>query len=253
MPQSEPGPPSARTAPAETAIPLPCCDAPPSRSPHQAAQAIQNRNRWIVSSRREFAIQQHMAIEQRSHSIYQRILLIVAFHQHRIERSDASMAESTSPFHQPRQQCENRRCISFSSRRLSRRQSDFPLCHRESRKRIHNQQNLFSLCAEIFCNSRRGQRCANSQQWRLIRCRNYYHGSRPPGFAQLFQELSHLASALTHQRQHCHIGRRAPRHHPYKRALAYTAAAEDTHALSAATGQESVDHAHAAPQGFANR
>ncbi len=44
----------------------------------------------IVSARREAAIEHDVPIEQRSCRIHQRILLIVAFHQHGIETRDAA-------------------------------------------------------------------------------------------------------------------------------------------------------------------
>ena len=57
-----------------------------------------------MAAHRQTPVQHDVAIEQCAHRIHQRILLIVAFHQHGIESGDAALREMPGPLDQPRQQ-----------------------------------------------------------------------------------------------------------------------------------------------------
>src|SRR5208337_676480 len=71
--------------------------------------------------------------------------------------------------------------------------------------------------------------------------------------AEAVEELTHFASAFSHQRQNCQVSRGATRHHADQRALANAAATEDTESLSPSAGEESINSADAATQRLANR
>ena len=200
----------------------------------------------IPALRRQRARQHHVAVEQRAHRIHQRILLIVALHQHGIKRGDRARAKLAGALHQPRQPREDRGRVALRRGRLAGRQSDLARGHGKARQRIEHQQHVLALRGKELRNGGRGQRRPHAQQRRLIGGRNHHHRARPALFAQrVFKKLAHLAAALAHQAHHRHIGFGVARHHADQRALAHARPAEDAHALPAAHGQQRIEHANA--------
>ena len=72
--------------------------------------------------------------------------------------------------------------------------------------------------------------------------------ARPSAPSESRKKLAHLATALTHQSHHRHLGLGVARHHADQRALAHTRAAKDAHALAAPHGQQRIDRANACAQ-----
>ena len=83
-----------------------------------------------------------MTIEQSSHRIHQRILLVVPFHQHGVEPRDAAGAKIPGALDQPRQERKHRRRVALRRRRFPGGQADLALSHRKPRERIDHQQHM---------------------------------------------------------------------------------------------------------------
>ena len=110
-----------------------------------------------------------------------------------------------------------------------------------------------ALIAEVLCDAGSSQRCADTQQRRLIGGRDNNNRALTSRLSQAVEKFAYFTATFTHQRQHSQVGRSAARHHADQRALAYAAAAEDTQPLSSSAGEESVDGADPATQRLANR
>ena len=171
-----------------TASRLPAIDAAPWTVPgarrddvrHQSAEAVEHRDGRIVVARSQCPVQQNVSVQQRANGVHHRILLVIALHQHGVKRSDAAVRKTPGPFYQACQHVQHRRSVTFCSRRLAGRQSNFTLRHREPRDGIDNQQNVLAQSAEIFCDSRRRQGSANTQKRRLIGSRTTITERRRP-------------------------------------------------------------------------
>ena len=82
-----------RRRPSDCVSARPARDAPAGHRRHQTADRVQHLNRRIPSLCRQGARQHHMPIQQRAHRVHQRVLLVVALHQHRIEGGNRSRAK----------------------------------------------------------------------------------------------------------------------------------------------------------------
>ena len=93
-----------------------------------------------------------MTVKDRARGVGNRILLVIAFGQHRIERSDGAAAADAVPrtFHQGREFGEDRRRVAFGRRWLTDSQRDFTLRHRVAGQRIHDQQHVLAAVTKIF-------------------------------------------------------------------------------------------------------
>ena len=112
---------------------------------HETAETVENVNRRIMSFGGQPAIENDVSIEQRTHRIDDRVLLVVPLHQHGIKGGDRTHPKLPRPLHQPGQLAEDRRRIPLGCRRLSGSQADLPRRHGEPRERIQNQQHVLTL------------------------------------------------------------------------------------------------------------
>src|SRR5208282_4483234 len=129
---------------------------------HQAAQAIEDGNGRVVALRMEPAIENHVAVEEGSHGIDQRILLIVALHQDGVKSGDASSTEISSTLNEPRQKCKDGRSVPFRGWRFACRETDFSLGHGETRKRIDDEEYAFASGRKILGKGSSRECCADS-------------------------------------------------------------------------------------------
>src|SRR5215210_3431247 len=93
-----------------------------------------------------------MAVQYGACRVADRILLIIALHEHRIESGDGAAPLRAVPgtLDELRQLCKNRRRITFGHRRLANRERDLALRHRIARERIHDEKHVLALIAEIL-------------------------------------------------------------------------------------------------------
>src|SRR5579883_186529 len=201
----------------------------------------------------EFSVEHDVTIQKRADGVNERILLVVAFHEHGIEGGDASASEISSAFNQSSQQREDRRRVAFGGGRFAGGEADFALGHGESRERIHDEQDIFALRTKIFGYGGGGQRRANAQQRRLVGGGNDDDRTSEPVFAnRIFEKFPDFPAAFADQGKDREIGAGTPSLHADERTFPNAAASEDTDALSAAAGQHAVDGTDAAAKGFAN-
>ena len=97
-----------------------------------------------------------MAVEDRARGVGNRVLLVIAFGQYRIERGDGAAAADAVPraLNQRRELGEDRRRVAFGRGRLADGQRNLTLRHRVAGQGVHNQQHVLAPVAEIFRNTR---------------------------------------------------------------------------------------------------
>ena len=87
----------------------------------------------------------------RAHGVGDRLVGVVAFDEHGVEAGDAALAADVAgALEQARQQREHRRRIALRGRRLAGGEPDLALRHREARDRVHHQQDVLPLLAEVL-------------------------------------------------------------------------------------------------------
>jgi hypothetical protein len=107
-----------------------------------------------------------------------------------------------------RQQGEHGWRVSFLGGRLTGRQADLPLGHRQTRDRIHDQQHVGALVPEVFGDGQRREAGPYPQWRRTVRSGDHHH--RPAHTRRthlVLQEGAHFAIALPYQRDHGYIRR----------------------------------------------
>src|SRR5271165_2349342 len=149
---------------------------------------------------RELAGQHEMTVEDRPRRIRDRIIGVVALHQHSIESSDAAgpFFAVAGPFTQGSDPPEYRRRITPACRDLADGEPDFALRHRKARQRIHQQKHMLSLIAKVFGDRHRPVRPVHAPQRRGIRgCGNDDGFDQSAGTEYEFDEFLDLAAALS--------------------------------------------------------
>ncbi len=177
-----------------------------------------------------------------------RILLIVAFGEHRVERGDRAAARRAvaGALDELRQPREHRRRIALGRRRFADGEADLALRLREARQRIHDQQHVLALLAEIFGDGGREPRAVQAHQRRIVgRRRHDDRALQALGPENALDEFLHFAAALADQADDDDVGAGVARHHAEQHALADAAAGEQADALAATDGQQRIDGAHA--------
>ena len=182
---------------------------------HQAAEAFQNVDGRIMAPRGQAAGEPGVAVQQPADVVADRLVGVVGFHQHGVERGDAPPRAAAGTFHQLRQQGEHRGGITAGGGRLAGGQADLPLRQGIAGKRIQQQQHVFPLIAEILRHRRGGGRGLSAQQGRLVARGHHHHALGQPFRSQVaLDELVDLAAALADERDDDHFGRAVAGHHP---------------------------------------
>ncbi len=101
---------------------------------------------------RQRARQHDMAVQNRARRIGDRILLIVALGQHCVERRNRSTTRRSiaGALDQRRQLREYRGRIALGGRWLADGERDFALRHRIAGQRVHQEQHVLALIAEVL-------------------------------------------------------------------------------------------------------
>src|SRR5690606_24152780 len=145
-----------------------------------------------------------------------------------------------------RQPGEYRGRIALGRGRLADSEADFALRLREARQRIHDEQHIQSLVAEILGDRRGAPGAVQAHERRIVRRGRHHDRSgaalRPQN---ALDEFLHLATALADQSDDDDVGARVARHHPEQHALAHAAASEQADTLPAPDGEQCVDGAYA--------
>ena len=140
----------------------------------QPAHGVQNVDWRVVALRRKLPRENDVAVQDGAHGVADGLVEIVAFHQHGEEAGDRSFAKISRPLQHLRQQIEYRRRVAFLAGRLAGGQADLALRHRQACDRIHDQQNVGALVAEVFGHRQRHKAGAHAQR------RGPLRGSRTP-------------------------------------------------------------------------
>ena len=162
---------------------------------------------------------------------------------------------------QPRQLGEDRRRIALGGRRLAGGKADLALRHGEAGDRVHQQQHVLVLVAEVFGDGQRQVGGLAAHQRRLVGGRDHHDRAGQALLAEVvLEEFLHLAAALADQPDHRDVGHDVAGQHRQQHRLADAGAGEDAHALAVAAGDEDVQRANAeverradAPAGMGRR
>ena len=136
--------------------------------------------------------------------------------------------------------------VALGGGRLARREPHLAGGQGETGHRVHHQDHVGALVAEVL-GHRRGQiGGADAQQGRAVAGGHDDHAARQALGAQVaLDEFAHLAAALAHQADDADVGGGVAGHHAHEGALAHAGAGEDAHALALAQGKKRVDRPHA--------
>src|ERR1700743_1240922 len=91
---------------------------------HQTADRVQDLNRRIPALGRQIARQNDMAVEKGSGSIDNRVLLVIALHQNRVEGDNTSLLKLSLSLNQSRHSPEDGWRIPLRGGRLPRRKTN---------------------------------------------------------------------------------------------------------------------------------
>ena len=200
--------------------------------------------------RGDLAGKPHVAVQQPSHGIANRIVRIVGLDEHGIERGNAPLRAASGTFDELRQKCIYRRRKTSRRGRFAGGEADLALRQSESGQRVHDQEHVFALIAKVLGNRRGRRRGLHAHQRRLVAAGHDHNALGQPGGSQIaFDEFVDFPPALADQRDDVDVGRRVASHHAQENAFADARAGEDSHPLTFAAGQEPVDRTHAGRQG----
>jgi hypothetical protein len=106
----------------------------------------------IVACIGERPRQHDVAVKDGSGGVGDRVLLVIAFCEHGVEGGDrtAAVEAVAGALDELRQACENRGRVAASDRRFADGQGNLALRHRVAGQRVHDQQHVPALIAEVF-------------------------------------------------------------------------------------------------------
>ncbi|CFP67876.1 Uncharacterised protein [Bordetella pertussis] len=118
--------------------------------------------------------------------------------------------------------------------------------HGKARERVHDEQHVQALVAEMFGQARGIGRALQAQQRRDVGRRGDHHrAGQAFGAEVVLDEFLDFAAPFADQAHHDDVGAGVARHHAQQHALAHPRPGEQAHALTPADGQQAVDGAHA--------
>ena len=196
----------------------------------------------------EHAREHQVAVEDGAGAVGNRVLLVIPLGQNGVEGGDrtATIRAVTGAFDQLRQTGKNRRRIAARHRRLADSQRDFALCHGVAGQRVHDQQHVLALIAEIFGDGGGVGRPLQAHQRADIGGRSDDDRTAQALLAEdLFDEFLDLATAFADQSDDDDLRRGVARHHAEQDAFADAGTGKEAHALATPDGQEGIDGTHA--------
>ncbi len=146
-----------------------------------------------------------VAVENCARGVGDRVLLIVAFGQHRVERGDrttpfGAVACAFARSSDAGRRAKHRGWIAARDRRLADGQCNFTLCHGIACQRIHDQQHMLALIAKIFGDSGGIRRTLQAHQRTGVGgCCNDDRTCKTFGAEIMLDEFFHFATALADQ------------------------------------------------------
>ena len=196
--------------------------------------------------RREATREHDVAVENRAGGVGHRLVEIVTVHEHGVDAGDATGGGIAGALQQARKIGEHRGRIALGGGRFAGGEADLAPGHRDARDRVHHEQHLLALVAEVFGDRRGHERTAGAHERGLIAGGHDHDGAGETFLTQrVLDELAYFTTALTEQRDHVHIGLRVARNHTEHGRLADAGTGEDADALATTDREQSVDRAHA--------
>ncbi len=218
---------------------------------HHAADAGENIEGRPMSLLGESARQNPVTIKQATHRVGDRFVEVVAIDEDRVQAGDAAGLRVAGPFHELRQHAENAGGKSASGGRFSGGEADLALSVRESSQRIDEQQHIAALIAEEL-GDRRSEVSGSQAECRsfIACCDDDNTAAQTVWTERLFEKLAHFTAAFTDEHDDVDVRLATASDLAEQRALADTAAGEETDALTFAASQQGVDRSDAGAERF---
>ena len=191
---------------------------------HCAADRGFNIDGRIVSGFGQTTRQHNMTVKDRARGVGNRVLLVIAFRQYRIERGDGAAAADAVPraFHQRREFGEDRRRVAFGRRWLTDGQRDFTLRHRVTGQGIHDQQHVLAAVSKIFGDTGGIRGTLHAQQRRHVcRCGDHHRAGAAFRTQNVFNKVFYFTTTFADQPHDDHVGLGIARHHAEQDGFAY--------------------------------
>jgi hypothetical protein len=176
-----------------------------------------------------------VSIEDGARRVGDRILLVVAFGEHRCRKAVIEPARGVASCPRARRAPAAARTPTADTARgrcFADGETDLALRLRETRQRIHDEQHGEPALAEIFGNGRRQPRAMQADERRIVGRRRDHHAA-PSAFGpeNAIDEFLHFAAAFANQSDDDHVGRGVARHHAEQHGFTDAGAGEETDAL----------------------
>ena len=215
---------------------------------HGPADRLFDIDRRVMAGIRQCPREDDVAVEDGARRVGDRILLVIAFGQHRIESRDraAALFAVAGTFDQLRQLGKYRRRVTAGGRWFADGQCNFALCHGVAGQRIHDQQDLLALVTKILGDGGGVSRTLQAHQRAGIGRRGDNHGATHAFLTEdVLDEFLDLAAAFADQPDHDHFGLGVARHHAEEHRFAHPGTGKQPHALATPNRKQGVDGANA--------
>ena len=223
---------------------------------HDAADGGLDVNGRVMPGFGNRTRQHDVTVENGARCVGDGVVLVIPFRQYGIEGRDGTTTHITvaRPLHQLRQPGEHRGWIALGGRWLADGQGDLALGLGATGQRIHQQQYILALVAEMLGDAGGHHGAVQAHQRRVVRRRGHHHGTRQAlGTENVIDEFLYFATTFADQPHHDHIGVGVLGHHAQQHTLAHATAGEQAHALAATDTEQGIDGTHPYIKGLAHR
>src|ERR1043165_7764647 len=117
---------------------------------HNTTDAVQNIYGWIMIAGSQCPAEDDMSIQNTAHSITDRFVEIVTFHQNCEEASDGTSFPSACAFEEARQHRKHGWGITFTGRWFTDGKTNLALRHSITSDRIHHEHHIHTLITKIL-------------------------------------------------------------------------------------------------------
>ena len=187
-----------------------------------------------------------MPVEDPAHGVGHRFVMVITFDQYREQAGDrATAGAGTRPFEQARQFGKQTGRVAARGGRLAGGKANFTQCETEPRDAVHQQQNGFSLVAEVFGDGHGGVCGFTAQQWWLIGRGDHDDRAGDCRAEVVFDELAHLTAAFSDQGKHHDVAIGLLRQHGEQRGFPHTRPSKKPEPLPGTAGREQVERVNA--------
>ena len=208
----------------------------------------------VMAGASEVAPEYNVPVERGARDVRDRIVHLIALHQHRVQRGNAPAVIAAGTLREPRNETEHGGRVAAGGRGFARGEADLALGRGHPREAVEEEEDVAAFRAETLRN--RGRRAGRDEAQRggsIARGCDNHAASEGLGAEVPLDEISDFTATLTDKRDHREIRVRAAREHAQEGALAHARTGENAHALTATKGEEAIDRPDPRRQGLRNQ